>query len=191
MHQHLSPLARAVAGPWVRVLAGAKLAMAGVMAVTCVCYAQLASGGSISQDELCSVGHLFCWVTAASCLSQTCAAVAFLQIERRARSLVGDEDVFSKVTGEWWTALAVGTLAVGVALFSSGCFFVFIPASGFTFMAVMYLLAALAQGLAGIAMLVINCRVRTYFRTADGESVWARAVHVTLGRTTELASQPV
>ena len=139
--RHLSPLARAVAGPWVRVLALSKLLMALCAALLMLAYFGVALWPS------CSWGFLFCFSLMLSIVFQSGAGVALFALHQRATSHAAN---FPARAGGWWRVLVAGTFGVGPALWGCGLVHVFEVPFGPP-VAVLYLVAAGSQLLAGAA----------------------------------------
>lgn len=113
---------------------------------------------------------------------QCSAGLALFRIQARAAKHVDDEGVFSKVVQWWWPVLLYGTFGVGVGLWFCGAFIVFDDVydqvDPIQMMPYFYLIAALSQLAAGIAMLVTNFRVRRYFTSTEGTRAMKAAVEL-------------
>eukprot|EP00929_Paragymnodinium_shiwhaense_P013186 TRINITY_DN121045_c0_g1_i1.p1 TRINITY_DN121045_c0_g1~~TRINITY_DN121045_c0_g1_i1.p1 ORF type:complete len:512 (-),score=73.18 TRINITY_DN121045_c0_g1_i1:188-1723(-) len=168
---HLSPYARAVAGPWVIVLAVSKVAMAlcalGMAAVSSMVFDSMHGQG----QELCSAGYLFCWSLLASLVFQSVGGFAIFQIQERAVASVQNSGVFSSVLGCSWSMLMGGTFGVGGALGLASALFVFDDPTDhidpFHGIGISYAVAGLCQLLSGFALLMANQKMDVYFKTHD------------------------
>merc|ERR1712216_208121 len=100
----------------------------------------------------------------------------------------GDDQVFSRIVRCWWPMLVYGTFGVGAGLWTCGALFVYRDVHGLEpvhMMPYLYLFASLSQLLAGISMLVTNCRVRGYFQSPEGAAAVKAAIEM---RTTSVQS---
>eukprot|EP00662_Eupelagonemidae_sp_cell21_P032423 gene32423-58893_t len=123
-HRHLSPVSRAVAGPWILVLAASKLLMALMAFIFAIIYATLHHGAD--PDGFCRVGFVFVWSCLGAAVFQTSAGFAMFQIRERAAALTGDSRVFTRIVGRWWGVLIAGTFGVGAWMWFCGMLFVLI-----------------------------------------------------------------
>jgi len=164
---HLSPGARAVAGPWAHLFALSKALMA-------ICALALAMvnffGFDVNQKEaqkLCLPGYIFCWSLLLSLVMQCMSGFAVFRIYERAISYVDDSKAFAKVIGACLQVLIGCTFGVGIGLGICGALFAFDTPNDhldpFYGIGTAYLSAAACQIVSGAAIFASNHRMNLHF----------------------------
>jgi len=165
--RHLSPGARAVAGPWGHLFALSKALMA-------ICALALAVVNFFGFDEhqreaqkLCLPGYIFCWSLLLSLVLQCMSGYAVFRIYERAVSYVDDSKAFAKVIGACLQVLIGCTFGVGIGLGICGALFAFDTPSDnldpFWCISAAYLIAAALQILSGAAIYASSHRMSLHF----------------------------
>lgn len=172
VHRRMSRLSRTVAGRWILVLALSMDAMA--LVTLGIMFAALGAEMESSkwQSNFCLAEFLFLGSLVLSLPFQSLAAFALFRIQERAQVFVADKQVFSRVVGNHWQVLVMGTFGLGVGLWLVGALLAFHRRHSMDpllWMTLSYVVAAGSQGLSGMAMLSINKAVRRHFQTPQGK----------------------
>ena len=188
VHNHLSALARGVAGNWVKILAWSKFFMAGMAFVLAVTFLSLAFSNFESGQMWCNLLFLLICNGGLSFCAQTTAAFSLFRIHEGVMAYVSGgkrsvyhispespipnnrsaKKTFARITRVWWRTLIVGTYLVGFGAGLSGSF-MFGPY--FDHVGVALLVAAVAQVMAGVAMLKLNTNVKKFFASEEGKAL--------------------
>jgi len=175
----LSPLAQAVAGPWVYVFAITKALMA--LCSLVIALVNMFAFQRFEQEpaKLCLPGYMFCWSLLLSLVLQCLSGFAIFRIYERAAGYVEDSRVFSRVVGCNWIVLVGSTFGVGLGFGLSGALFVFDSPDDhldpFYAIGSSYLVAAACQMFSGFALLVGSNRVQDHFAKRGARGVEMRS----------------
>lgn len=174
VHSCLSPVASAVAGPWILVLAISKLLMAGCALVQSSAYVWATIIFGIDSHDVTPENESFCWVLLFFVLNsivyvvlQSVAAFALFCLQEKVVGYIEDLPMMMAV-GCCWSLLTVCTFCVGVAFWIMAFFFVFkgwSPAADI--MGPIFFLASVFQAGAGVSLLLANRSVKRYFASTQ------------------------
>lgn len=155
VHRSLTPVAKQVAGPWVLVVALSKV----FMSVSAFCGA-LIFGTLADRDfeHICFAMYLFRWSLVLALPLQCLAGFAIWRLQVRAARYAGGE---ARVNG-WVTMFVVGTFGSGAGVWLGGYTDTVHEAGVATVLS--FFAAAVSQLLAGVALLLVNQKVKQHFR---------------------------
>jgi len=171
VHRYLSPTSRAMAGPWVLILAVSKMAMAFGQFLMALGYLRVAL-----TYETCEALSLFTWSCMIGVIFQSVSGFALFRVYYRTVRRVGDREVFSRVVGCWWSALVVSTFGVGIGFWWCGALMLIDADSGLAEMPFRLAVTACCQLTAGLSMLRANMHIRDFFNCSEGKAKYAELV---------------
>eukprot|EP00747_Dinoflagellata_sp_TGD_P187384 gnl/TRDRNA2_/TRDRNA2_45007_c0_seq1.p1 gnl/TRDRNA2_/TRDRNA2_45007_c0~~gnl/TRDRNA2_/TRDRNA2_45007_c0_seq1.p1 ORF type:complete len:656 (-),score=79.98 gnl/TRDRNA2_/TRDRNA2_45007_c0_seq1:70-2037(-) len=168
VHQNLSSISRAMAGPWILILAVSKMAMA--LAALLMCFGYLDLAGSY---EVCGALSLFTWSCTIAMIFQSLAGFSLFRVYYRTVRRVGDREVFAKVVGGWWSALVGSTFGVGIGFWWCGARLLTDADYALLEIPFLLVLTACCQVTAGLSIVRTNSLIRSYFKSPEGKAKFA------------------
>lgn len=156
IHWRLSPLARDIAGPWVLVMSIAKLGMSLAAFGGTFVFSTMATG---DYESVCWAVYLFRWELLVSLPLQCLAGLSIWRIKMRAERYGG-----SVARAGGCVALMVhGDFGLGLGVWLAG-YLGCVHEAGNGILAACFILAAVSQLAAGGSLLVVNQKVKKYFK---------------------------